>query len=511
MADKEQHDDESLVTSRRDFLKLGGLAATGATIGAAAGAGFALGRDPDANVGWGRTEAGADMYFNREPFRVDQTPTIEKVGPTSRPEWSDFLFNRSPILENAIKDGWNPDEGWEAIEDDRIKEYYSRYPERWPEMRRAFFEMERRSEHRENYRDRFALAWAYGNAYNRGNTSSNFPPKPVDHPDVDDFNWVKVDEPAKFKSPAHASKLVKKMAHKFGMSIVGIAKMNPDWVFKNMMRMNGRNDQWGDDIPKHWKYVIVFGAPMNWDPMYAASGYSTSYDGYFRARSATGLMKAWLGELGYAGRAQWPGGDYEMMMPPLAAESGMGELSRSGSLIVPEVGTNLRLAAVVTNLELEPDKPVDLRVKAFCEDCKICADTCPSGSISFSDKPDVVERGYKKYDFNQDSCFRFWSTTPTDNGKGCRICISVCPYTRKNNWIHTVVREMDPRDPTGLSRRAMLAMQHNFFYYPDAEAFHPEWSGGQFAGYHQPPEWLRSENYLDVEQSWEYDGNWEGF
>ena len=54
---------------------------------------------------------------------------------------------------------------------------------------------------------------------------------------------------------------------------------------------------------------------MNWDPMYAAAGYSTSYDAYFRARMATGLMTAWLGELGYAGRPQWPGRDYEVILP----------------------------------------------------------------------------------------------------------------------------------------------------------------------------------------------------
>ena len=497
-------------TSRRDFLKLGGLAATGATIGAAAGAGFVLGRDPDANVGWGRTEAGADMFFDRKPFQVEKAPTLEIVGPTSRPEWSDFLFNRMPTLAHAMEGGWDPRGGWETIEDDRVREYYSRFPERWAEMHQAFKEMSKRGKHRENYRDRFALAWAYGNAFDQGLSTMNFPPKPVEHPDTYDFRWIKVDKPAKFKSPAHASKLVKQMVHKFGMSIVGITKVNPDFVFKNMMRMDGRNDKWGEDIPKHWKNIIVFGVPMNWDPLYAAVGYSTSYDGYFRARCATGLLTAWLGELGYAGRPQWPGGDYEMMMPPHAIEAGMGEASRNGCLMTPELGPNIRLAAVVTNLDLEPDKPVDLHMKEFCVDCKICADACPSGSISKSDQPDVVERGYKKYSFNQDSCFRFWSTAPTDNGMGCRICIAVCPYTRKNNWIHTIVKEADPRDPTGVSRKALLAMQHNFFYYPDAEAFHPEWTGGNFAGYHQPPEWMRSENYLDVEKTWEYDGNWEG-
>ena len=136
------------------------------------------------------------------------------------------------------------------------------------------------------------------------------------------------------------------------------------------MRMKGGNRNWGEDIPKHWKNIIVFGVPMNWDPMYAAAGYSTSYDGYFRAKTASGLLAAWLGELGYAARPQWPGGDYETVLPPIAIQAGMGESARNGVLITPELGPNIRLAAVITNLDLEPDKPINTHVRAFCEECK---------------------------------------------------------------------------------------------------------------------------------------------
>ncbi|MCW8331397.1 4Fe-4S dicluster domain-containing protein [Photobacterium sp. SDRW27] len=503
---KDEKHREAADPSRRNFLKFGGVAAATATVGAAAGAGFVLGRDPDANVGWGRTEAGKDMYFNRESFRVDMSPTMQIVGKPERPEWGDQLFNRMGSLAKSIKAGWNPEEGWENIPDERVRAYYAKYPERWQEMLLSFSARIQHHENIEKYRDRFALAWAHTGAYNRG-LNGNFPPKPEGHPDVDDFKWIKSD-PVEFKSPAHASELIKKMAFKFGMSLVGITKLDPNFVFKNMMR---GMPEWGDEIPAHWKNVIVFGVPMNWDPMYAAVGYSTSKDAYFRAKTAAGLLSAYLGELGYAARPQWPGNDYEIIVPPLAMQAGLGECTRNGILMTPEVGPNIRLAAVITNLDLEPDKPVDLKMKHFCEDCKICADACPSGSISKADKPDAVVRGFRKYEFNQDGCWRFWSQGPTKDAMGCRVCIAVCPYTRKNNWIHALVKETDPRDPTGLTRNALLAMQHNFFYYPEPEAFHGEWTGGHFAGYHQPPEWLRSEKYLNVEKTWEYDGNWEGF
>ncbi|GLO63518.1 hypothetical protein MACH09_40260 [Vibrio sp. MACH09] len=492
-------------STRRDFLKLGGAAAATATVGIAAATGFVSGRDPDANVGWGRTEAGKDMFFEREPFQVDVAPTLRMEGAVTRPEWGDHLFNRFGSLMKSIKKGWKPTEDWRDIPDERVRTYYEQYPHRWADMYESFSEKIEHSENIEAHRDRLALGWAYSGAFLKG-VKSDFPPKPKGHPNEVDFQWTKKKR-HEFKSPKHASDLIKKMAFKFGMSIVGITKLDPNFVIKNHMR---GMPQWDDSIPKHWKNVIIFGAPMNWDPMYAAIGYSTSYDAYFHAKNASGLMAAFLGELGYAARPQYPGSDYEIIVPPLAIQAGMGEAARNGILLTPELGPNIRPAAVITDLDLEPDKPIDIKVSHFCEACKICADACPSGAISKAEKPDAVVRGFKKYEFNQDRCWKMWRQGPSEIAMGCRVCIAVCPYTRKNNWIHAIVKEADPRDPTGLTRKSLLAMQHNFFYYPEAQAYHGDWNGGRFASYHQPPEWLRSENYLKVNKTWEYDGNWEG-
>ena len=285
-----QHNHQEIAnTSRRDFLKLGGIAAATVTVGAAAGAGFVLGRDPDANVGYGRTEAGKDMFFNRESFRVDVAPTMEVASELIRPEWGDFLFHRTRVLGAEMKNGWIPTQDWRDIPHDGVREYYSRYPERWADMYQSFEEKAEHAQNFEKHRDRFALGWAYSAAYMRG-VYSDFPPKPQGHPDEVNFQWVKR-EKQEFKSPKHAADLIKKMAFKFGMSVVGITKLDPNFVFKNTMR--GMPD-WDDSIPKHWKNVIIFGTPMNWDPMYAAIGYSTSYDGYFRAKNASGLMAATL-------------------------------------------------------------------------------------------------------------------------------------------------------------------------------------------------------------------------
>ena len=99
-----------------------------------------------------------------------------------------------------------------------------------------------------------------------------------------------------------------------------------------------------------------------------------------------------------------------------------------------------------------------------------------------------------------------WGGGPTQDGLGCRVCVSVCPYSRKNTWIHTISREMEPRDPTGLVATGLLAMQKNFFKFNEAEDYRSDWDGGKEASYHNPPWWLRAENFLSIEKDWIYHG-----
>ncbi|WED28899.1 4Fe-4S dicluster domain-containing protein [Vibrio sp. DW001] len=542
-------DDKAENPSRRDFLKMGGATAAVATVGVGAATGFVLGREPDQDTGWGRTAAGKDMFFDREPFRVDIAPTLIKVGTQQRPEREDFLFKRLGMIGGAIQGGWDPAGGWQSCPDERVVNYYRKFPARWPEIVEAFKQGAISAKMQHKYLDRFVIAHAYDHAnnasmYGQNGVEINWPLPPHGDPSVADYKSIyddqygdpsagrvglkssglvseedKVNEnrpiikKREFKTPAHASKLIKKVAHQMGCSFVGITAIDPDFIFKNIMRgVENDGENWGDKIPDHWKSVIILGVPMSWDGMYAAPGYGTSYEAYSEVRFAAGKLEVFLNRLGWAGRAMVPGGDYEMTLPPLAVKAGLGESARNGCLITPEVGPNIRLACVVTDLEFEHDKPIDIGVRDFCNECKICATSCPSGSISLADGPDTIQRGYKIFEFNQDSCYRMWSSLPSNGQQGCRVCIAVCPYTRRNNWIHTLVKEADPRDPTGLTRKALLAMQHNFFYYPDAESYAAPHNGGRLANYHQPPEWLRSEEFFKgIDKDWDYDGNWEGF
>jgi hypothetical protein len=49
-------------------------------------------------------------------------------------------------------------------------------------------------------------------------------------------------------------------------------------------------------------------------------------------------------------------------------------------------------------------------------------------------------------------------------------------------------------------------MQTNFFKYPEAEEFKSDWDGGKEANYHKAPWWMRSDNFFEIEKTWEYHG-----
>jgi reductive dehalogenase len=192
-----------------------------------------------------------------------------------------------------------------------------------------------------------------------------------------------------------------------------------------------------------------------------------------------------------------PPGSYDLVVPPILVDAGIGQQGRHGFVITPEFGANFRAAVVTTNFPMTVDRPIDFGVAEFCETCKICAEQCPSGSISFADSNEGMNtRGYNHWEINQTSCFNFWQQAM--GPLGCRLCIATCPYSRKNNWVHGLARSASVHDPTGLVDDAMTWMQKQFFEAPGAQAYLPP-PDGRFAGYRPPPEWLDIERWFDVD------------
>ena len=128
----------------------------------------------------------------------------------------------------------------------------------------------------------------------------------------------------KMKSPEKTSKLIKQIAHQLGSTLVGIAKLNPDWVYLYPMRGRGFEPDKPIDIPDHWQYAVVVGTPMSWDPMYANPNFGTSNDAYSRSRIVAFRVASFIKQLGYAARPHTPGTSYDLMVPPIAIDAGLG-------------------------------------------------------------------------------------------------------------------------------------------------------------------------------------------
>lgn len=94
--------------------------------------------------------------------------------------------------------------------------------------------------------------------------------------------------------------------------------------------------------------------------------------------------------------------------------SGLGWIGRNNLLVNPKLGSQFRLATVLTNLEIKSDKPQDLD----CADCHDCIKVCPVGAIQ-----------ERKEDFKHLLCFEKLKEFQKSNIVGqyiCGICVKAC-------------------------------------------------------------------------------------
>jgi len=474
--------------NRRKFLKVAGAASA-----AAGGLGIGIwsvesGRDPMTYTGE-ESYQGAAQYFNRKRFEVN-VPPYEKIGPTRRVDArTEVIFSRI----GRLRQEWDDEKGIDGLSDD-LKAYYGNNPhylESDLEYHREI--IPKWIEDREKYQDNYVLSQAWNNAM-----GSVWPPGIPDSepPEIADFPWSAPGQPArkyKMKSPDKTAELIKHMAHQLGSTLVGITKLNPDWVYKHTMRNRGIDVNEPLDVPEHWEYAIVVGTPMAWDPFYANPTYGSSRESYAKTRIASHRLAEFIKALGYAARPHTPAGDYDLMVVPIAIDAGLGEQGRHGVLVTPELGSNIRPAVVTTNIPMKTDKPISFGVEDFCRTCKICADQCPTGAISTEDKEEV--RGYWRWQIDISKCHNFWYSNL--GNVGCRLCLTSCPYSRKSNWLHRGALKVSANDPTGLSHGVMTELQERFYPAPNVEEYFIPSMGGSNASYRKPPRWLQADEYID--------------
>jgi len=216
---------------------------------------------------------------------------------------------------------------------------------------------------------------------------------------------------AQRRAPEEWAAEIKDEARRLGAEAVGIARIDPDWVFD------------GFEMP--WSHVIVLGIAMDYETMSEAPEVAAGVEvvrQYTRGMVVSKRLAGWLLERGHDAKPEHGPLAGSLTLIPAALAAGFGELGKHGSIINRDLGSCFRLAAVLTNVEMAVDAPDPIGADGFCASCQICANHCPPGAI-LPEKQTV--RGVEKWYVDFDKCLPFFNETA-----GCGICVVVCPFSR---------------------------------------------------------------------------------
>ncbi len=253
----------------------------------------------------------------------------------------------------------------------------------------------------------------------------------------------------------------------FGASLAGMAELNPLWLYADHFaptredrertipviyggdRFEQSEDAWY--IPESVNRVVALAFEEDYHALANSPGRLASAatgNGYSRMAVTSSQLADFIRGLGY--RAI-PAGNGVGPSIPMAIDAGLGQLGRMGLLVTPKYGPRVRLAKVLTDMPLVPDAPIDFGVTEFCDACMLCAEECPSESVT--DGPRTWEGpspsnnpGTLKWYTAVEGCYDF-------NGFSCSNCKRVCPFNKPNNsWLHRTIRAMIQARLTGADR-----------------------------------------------------------
>ncbi len=269
------------------------------------------------------------------------------------------------------------------------------------------------------------------------------------------------------EDPMILSRHIKRLGYFLKADIMGICRLPEYAVYSH--------DLQGNPIDIDYPFAIIIVLSKEYETVSASTGYDwitmpLSFEVYNRLAYMSHVIARYIRRLGYEAVAEHtakiPVG-FQVILPPLLVEAGIGELGRAGIVVNPFLGMHFKAAAVLTNLPLVPDKPIDFGLQDFCQQCEICADLCPSHSIPSGDK--AMYNGYETWKLDAQSCHKF----RLSNKKGtlCGRCVKVCPWTKPNTWPHNLVRWAVER--SGLARK--LAIKADKLLGPEKAEVNDKW------------------------------------
>jgi reductive dehalogenase len=206
------------------------------------------------------------------------------------------------------------------------------------------------------------------------------------------------------------------------------------------------NDKQGNAIEARYEHAILLAMRKEWKTMRASTGSDWIGDPIsFQAYQHLGLVAEtianYIRRLGWDASAQYGPSfvnRYSVLMPPLLLWAGIGEVSRAGIILNPYLGLGFKAAAVLTDMPIVPERPIDFGLQRFCQTCTICAQNCPSQAIPTGDK--VMYNGYETWKLDTKRCASFNFTNK--KGTMCNRCVKSCPWSYPHSQPHNLVRGM---------------------------------------------------------------------
>jgi epoxyqueuosine reductase len=204
------------------------------------------------------------------------------------------------------------------------------------------------------------------------------------------------------------------------------------------------HDKQGNPIEARYKNAIVLVMRKDAGTMHASTGSDwigdpLSFQAYEHLGMVAETMANYVRRLGWDAAAQYGPSfvnRYSVLMPPLLLLAGIGEVSRAGIILNPYLGLGYKAAAVLTDMPVAADRPMDFGLQRFCQGCKICAENCPSKAIATGDK--AMYNGYETWKLDTRRCASFNFTNK--KGTMCNRCVKSCPWTQPATVPHSLVR-----------------------------------------------------------------------
>jgi len=289
----------------------------------------------------------------------------------------------------------------------------------------------------------------------------------------DPFQVTMPISPTKAELPAKGELTARiKHAIKFyGGSIVGIAEYDERWVYAHAADVGSRTreDKPSPDLSA-MKSVIVIGHAMDYELVRSyPSALASAATGreYSHEAAIVNMVASFIRGIGF--NAVGTSNDTALTIP-YAIKAGLGEYGRNQMVITEEFGPRIRFSKIFTDLELDFDQPKSFGVRAYCDQCTVCAEACPPralpfGPPSFGGPNRSTVKGIKKWSADCEKCFGFWAKMKID----CAICMRVCPYNRDfSKWPARLMRRLMGSPLRGLARLLNQKLDHGARIAPKA-------------------------------------------